>query len=150
MATATQTFHVTDPVTRERLLFEDGDPVPDHIAAIVGDHVVSDRPEGQAQGGESPFDGEAFDAAVKAAVEAEVAVEVQKAVEAYKEREQAAYDALAEQDEPFDPAADGVTAPKVKEYLESLDQGTVNGSAEYDRVVELEKAGPNRSSAIPS
>jgi len=141
MAKATAAFHAGEA------FFDVGDDVPDEIARTVGAHVL-DQPVAGGDDSDGPtFDGDAFDAAVEAKADEVVEAKVAEAVEAYKAREQAAYDHLAGQDEPFDPTA--AKAPEVKSYLESLDRDTVNGQAEYDRVVELEENGQNRSSAIP-
>lgn len=48
----------------------------------------------------------------------------------------------------FDPNEAGAKA--VAEYLNGLDTATPEGQAEYDRVVDAERAGQNRSTAIPS
>lgn len=49
----------------------------------------------------------------------------------------------------FDPSKPGVTAKDVHAYLVSL-PSTDEGRGEYVRVVELERAGRNRATAIPS
>lgn len=49
----------------------------------------------------------------------------------------------------FDPSARGVTAKDVHDYLSGLPFGG-EGAVEYERVVEAERAGRNRATAIPS
>lgn len=153
MAKAKQAFHWPDPVNPA--FFDEGDPVPDEIAEQVGDHLV-DRRRASSGGSGSGATADDIQEALRALLESgeyvsatEVQQQVDEAVEAAKAREQAAYDALADQEEPFDPSGDGQTAAKVKEYLQGLDVETVNGRAEYERVVELEREGQNRSTAIP-
>lgn len=48
----------------------------------------------------------------------------------------------------FDPSA--VSAKEVNTYLTGLDTSTDAGQAEYDRVVQLETDGQNRSTAVPA
>lgn len=151
---AAQAFYAYDEDKGQTVLFNVDDDVPDHVAALVGDHVLSEPFDRSGYGsddageGGSAFDGEAFDQAVAAKV-AEVVEEREKAaVTAYQERETAARG--ADGYGTFDPAADGVNAKAVNDYLSGLDQDTYAGASEYERVVELEKAGPNRSTAIPS
>lgn len=150
MAKATQTFHAYDPDTGESHVFEAGDKVPDSVAATVGDHVL-DKPVPKAakQVDASQFEGaDGFQAAVDAKVEEQLEAARAEARQEQRDREQAVHDALA--GDTFDPAADGVNAKDVHEYLSGLDRDTAAGSSEFDRVVAAEQAGPNRSSAIPS
>lgn len=158
MSRAAQTFHVWDEDEARTRVFEGpndsndnkGDEVPDRLARKVGAHVL-DKPPAAADGDDvdtSAFDGEAFDAAVEAKAQELADQRAEEAVADYKQREQAAYDAATEGD-PFDPSADGVKAADVKSYLEGLDRDTVAGSAEYDRVVQAETDGENRSTAFP-
>ena len=146
-------FYAYDEDQGRVVEFAPDDDVPDHVAALVGDHVLSepfDR-SGYGSGDEdngSAFDGEAFDKAVEAKV-AEVVEEREKAaVEAYRERESAARG--ADGYGTFDPSGEGVGAQAVHDYLSGLDQETYAGATEWERVVEAEKAGKNRSTAIPS
>jgi hypothetical protein len=146
MAKATQAFMEWDDETGRAIAFEPGDPVPDYIAARVGDHVVDQKPDPQTDPDATAFDGEAFDAAVDAKVAVELEQAREEAAAEQREREQAAVDALDPED-PYDPSEH--SAAEVKEYLSGLDTDTVAGQAEYDRVVAAEQAGKNRSTAIP-
>lgn len=152
-AKATKAFHWPDPVNGG--FYDKGDPVPDEVAAQVDRSLVSGYEP--AEDGGDPVTVDSIEAKARELIEAgdylassEVQDKVDEAVQAYRDREQAAYDALADTDTPFDPSGDGVKATDVKSYLEGLDTGTVNGQAEYERVVELEREGANRSSAIPT
>jgi hypothetical protein len=149
MAKALEGFHARGDSTGYTF-YAAGDDVPDDVAKRVNPDLLDEAPE-QEDVDTSAFSGEAFDAAVEQATQGQLEDAVNAALEVYREREQAAYDALADQDEPFDPSVDGVNAGHVKAYLEGLDRGTVNGQAEFDRVVELENGedGKKRSSAIP-
>lgn len=152
MAKATQTFHAWDSETATTRVFEEGDPVPDHVARTVGAHVL-DKPVDADVDEElvARYEGsEGFEEAVDARAEQVATDRVNDALAAQREREQAAYDAVTSAEEPFDPTADGVKAADVKAYLEGLDRDTVAGSAEYDRVVEAEQNGENRKSAFPA
>jgi hypothetical protein len=124
-----------------------GDPVPDEVAQSVGDHVLTEAPDRSEDG--SQFDGEAFDKAVEAKVQDQLDETYEKGAADQRAREQASYDALSSQEDEFDPSADGVKASDVKAYLEGLDTDTVSGQAEYDRVVQAEQDGANRSTALP-
>lgn len=151
---AAQAFYAYDEDKGQTVLFSVDEEVPDHVAALVGDHVLDEPFDRSGYGsddageGGSAFDGEAFDQAVAAKVAEVVEERELTAVAAYQERETAAYE--AEGYGTFDPAGEGVTAKAVADYLTGLDVESVAGQREYDRVVELEKAGPNRSTAIPS
>jgi hypothetical protein len=152
MAKAKLAFHKFNPETARVESYSPGDKVPDVVARTVGAHVLTGSVGDDGDDGdqETPFDGEAFDAAVEAKA-AELSQEAaDKAVADYREREQAAYDAVTSAETEFDPSADGVKAEDVKAYLEGLDRDTVAGSAEYDRVVQAETEGANRKSAIPA
>lgn len=151
-STARKPFHKRNPETGELQFFDKGDEVPEAIAAIVSDDAVSNRPASSTTGGDldpSQFDSEAYDAAVSAGVAEQLEDRVNAAVQEQRDREAAQVDALADADEPFDPTADKVKASDVKDYLEGLDRDTVSGSREYDRVVQAERDGENRSTAFP-
>jgi hypothetical protein len=164
MPKAAQTFHVTDPETGRPVVYrgpgkgrEEGDDVPLSVAARVGDHVLAwgddeERPAKSTASEGTEFDGEAFDQAVAAKVASEVDVKVAEAVEQAvadtREAEKAAFKALIDAEDEFDP--DAVNADEVKTYLEGLDRDTAAGCFEYDRVFDAEKAGKNRSTAFPS
>lgn len=146
-AKATKAFHAYDSENAQTVTFEVGDEVPDHIAATVGAHVVSGKPDVvTSETGENPFDGDAFDAAV----ETKVAEVLEERVAAAKTEAAAAETAQLDADGygTFDPSGEGVKAKDVKDYLTALDRNTVAGSREFDRVTEAEKAGENRSSAL--
>lgn len=149
MAKATRSFHAYDSELAQSVTYEPGDPVPDHVAATVGAHVLDEKPEGvqpTSTGADSAFDGEAFDAAVAAKVDEVLEDRVTAAKTEAAAAETAAYE--ADGYGTFDPSADGVKADKVKSYLTGLDRNTVAGSREFDRVTAAEVAGANRSSAL--
>ena len=145
MPKATRAFHAYDSETAQTVVFEVGDDVPDHIAATVGDHVVDNKPEDDSTG-DTPFDGEAFDAAVAAKVEEQREELLQQARDEAQAAETAQLD--AEGYGTFDPSADGVGAADVKSYLEGLDRETVAGRREFDRVTQAERDGANRKTAL--
>lgn len=54
---------------------------------------------------------------------------------------------VTDEPEEFDPSTH--SAAETRLYLRSLDTDTDEGQAEWDRVVEAERAGKNRNSAVP-
>lgn len=167
---AKATFYGPATGTGRPPIYREGEPVPADVAAQVGDHVL-DRSEEDADdvemvtvskaeledllaekvaevAGDLKYTEEDLDKAVDEKLAAAVEEAGKDAVARYQERETAQRG--ADGYGTFDPAAEGVGAPKVKAYLAGLDVETYAGSSEYERVVAAEKAGPNRSSAIPS
>ena len=146
-----------------------GQEVPLEIALKVGDHVLDwegeERPEVDADE-EITVKRSEFDAAVAEAVEERVGEAKYSDADLEKARQDGYDAALADvaslapepqdgdagsdddPEKPYDPDAHG--AKEVADYLKGLDQSDEKQKAEYDRVVAAEKAGQNRSTAIPS
>ncbi len=153
--TAKGTFHIFDPKVGADIVVEEGQAIPAHLVDKVGEHLggrfAGDEGAPVPAGGE-PATGEAFDQAVQEAVDAQLAAADQAGydrgrAEAVELEESAA---SAEGYGTFDPSGDGVNAKHVHDYLAGLDLYTYAGRTEYDRVVVAEKAGADRSSAIPA
>lgn len=148
---------------------EFGDEVPLEVALRVGDHVLDwegeERPEAE-DDAEITVKRSEFEAAVAEAVEEQVG-EAKFSQDDLDQAKQEGYDAaladiasLAPEPEDGDVDPDGADTPEfdpnehgakeVADHLKGLDLDDPKQKAEYDAVVAAEKAGQNRSTAIPS